>query len=122
MIAVLDLRTSAAFYGDVLGFTIHPISDPGWLFYRSGACTIMASECKKAIPPSRLGDHYYFAYLEVADVDGLHESVRAAGAHICKPLRDEPWGMRELGVVTADGHRIMFATPSSGATVGRVER
>jgi hypothetical protein len=26
-------------------------------------------------------------------------------------LRDEPWGVREFGVKTADGHRIMFAQP-----------
>ena len=108
VIAVPDLRKSAAFYRDVLGFGIQSIADPGWLFYRCGNCTIMAGECPEAIPPAELGDHSYFAYLQVEDVDSLHEAVRAAGAGICKPLRDEPWGMREFGVVTADGHRIMF--------------
>src|SRR4051794_7058160 len=48
VIAVPDLQKSAAFYRNVLGFTIHPISDPGWLFYRSGDCTIMAGECRDA--------------------------------------------------------------------------
>ena len=43
VIAVPDLQKSAAFYRDVLGFTIHSISDPGWLFYRCGNCTIMSS-------------------------------------------------------------------------------
>lgn len=27
---------------------------------------------------------------------------------VTKPLRDEPWGMREFGVQTNDSHRIMF--------------
>ena len=116
VIAVPNLQISAAFYRDVLGFTIHSISDPGWLFYTSGDCTIMAGECPDAIPPSQLGDHSYFAYLEVQDIDSLHTSVRAAGAKICKPLRDEPWGMREFGLITADGHRIMFASPEEAAT------
>jgi uncharacterized glyoxalase superfamily protein PhnB len=111
VIAVPDLQKSAAFYRDVLGFTIHTIPDPSWLFYRSGDCTIMAGECRDAIPPSQLGDHSYFAYLQVEDVDALYESVRAAGARICKSIRDEPWKMREFGLVTADGHRIMFGTP-----------
>ncbi|EDY16224.1 Glyoxalase/bleomycin resistance protein/dioxygenase [Chthoniobacter flavus Ellin428] len=110
VIAVPDLQKSSAFYRDVLGFTIHSISDPGWLFYRSGDCTIMAGECRDAIPPSQLGDHSYFAYLQVADVDAFYESVRAAGTKICKTIRDEPWQMREFGLVTADGHRIMFGT------------
>ena len=111
VIAVPDLQKSATFYRDVLGFTIHTIPDPGWLFYQCGACMIMAGECGNAIPPSQLGDHAYFAYLQVSDVDALEKSVRAAGAQISKPLRDEPWQMREFGVVTVDGHKIMFGMP-----------
>ena len=111
VIAVPNLQRSAAFYRDVLGFAIHAIGDPGWLFYACGDCTIMAGECPDAIPPSELGDHSYFAYLEVEDIDALHESVRAAGAHISKSLRNEQWQMREFGVVTSDGHRIMFGMP-----------
>ena len=111
VIAVPNLKVSSAFYRDVLGFTIHSIPDPGWLFYTLGSCTIMAGECPDAIPPAELGDHSYFAYLEVADVDALHASVQAIGVTLRKPLRDEPWGMREFGLVTADGHRIMFASP-----------
>lgn len=116
VIAVPNLEKSAAFYRDVLGFRIDTVFDPGWLIYRSGECTIMAGECPDAIPPSELGDHSYFAYLQIEDVDSLHESVRTAGAKLCKTLRDEPWQMREFGVVTADGHRIMFGTPISNAT------
>lgn len=111
VIAVPNLQKSAEFYRDVLGFAIHSIPDPGWLFYRSGNCTIMAGECPDAIPPSQLGDHSYFAYLQVEDIDSLHESVSKAGARICKSIRDEPWQMREFGIVTADGHRIMFGAP-----------
>lgn len=110
-IAVPNLQKSAAFYRDVLGLTIHSISDPGWLFYTCGECTIMAGECPDAISPAQLGDHAYFAYLQVRDIDSLHQSVHAAGAHICKTIRDEPWQMREFGLVTVDGHKIMFGAP-----------
>jgi predicted enzyme related to lactoylglutathione lyase len=110
VIAVPDLKASAKFYRDVLGFTIHEISDPGWLFYRSGHCTIMAGECPNAIPPRQLGDHSYFAYLHIDDIDSFYASVCASGAEICKTIRDEPWGMREFGVVTVDGQRITFGS------------
>ena len=109
VIAVPDLKASSAFYRDVLGFTIHAIADPGWLIYTSGNCTIMAGECPDAIPPRRLGDHSYFAYFKIDGIDSFYASVVAAGAEICKTVRDEPWGMREFGLVTIDGHRIMFA-------------
>jgi catechol 2,3-dioxygenase-like lactoylglutathione lyase family enzyme len=110
VIAVHDLQKSAAFYRDVLGFSVHSIPDPGFLFYTSGACTIWAGLCPGALPPAELGDHSYFAYLEIDDIDSFYASVRDKGATICKTIRDEPWSMREFGVVTADGHRIMFAS------------
>jgi Uncharacterized protein conserved in bacteria len=65
------------------------------------------SRCAAA---AELGDHSYFAYLEVDEINSYYDSVRAKGAKICKAIRDEPWGMREFGLVTADGHRIMFAS------------
>jgi catechol 2,3-dioxygenase-like lactoylglutathione lyase family enzyme len=111
VIAVPDFKISSAFYRDVLGFSVHTIPNPGWLFYVSGECTIMAGECPDEIHPSKLGDHSYFAYLEIENIDPYYESVRAKGAKIRKALRDEPWGMREFGLETADGHRIMFASP-----------
>ena len=112
VIAVPDLKVSSAFYRDILGFEIHSISDPGWLIYTSGTCTIMAGECRDALPPKDLGDHSYFAYLDVDGIDRFYESVVGAGAKISKPLRNEPWGMREFGITTADGHRIMFGQPA----------
>jgi catechol 2,3-dioxygenase-like lactoylglutathione lyase family enzyme len=112
VIAVPDLKISSAFYRDVLGFKILSIPDPGWLFYALGECLIMAGQCPDAIHPSKLGDHSYFAYLVMADVDSYYASVQAKGAQISKHLREEPWGMREFGMRTADGHRIMFASPT----------
>jgi predicted enzyme related to lactoylglutathione lyase len=108
VLAVRDLQTSAAFYRDVLGFTISEMGDPGWRFYSSGPCTIMAGECRDAIPPADTGYHSYFAYLCVDDVDAMYARVQAAGAEITKALREEPWQMREFGLRTVDGHRIMI--------------
>jgi predicted enzyme related to lactoylglutathione lyase len=110
VIAVHDLEKSAAFYRDVLGFSVHSVPDPGFLFYTSGECTIWAGLCPDALPPAELGDHSYFAYLEIDDINPFYESVCAKGAKVCKTIRDEPWGMREFGVITVDGHRIMFAS------------
>ena len=112
VIAVPDLKTSSAFYRDVLGFKILSIPDPGWLFYELGEGLIMAGQCPDAIHPSSLGDHSYFAYLVMAEVDSYYASVQAKGAQIRRQLRDEPWGTREFGILTADGHRIMFASPT----------
>jgi predicted enzyme related to lactoylglutathione lyase len=111
VLAVPDLARSAAFFRDVLGFTVHAISDPGWLFFVKDQCQIMAGACPDALPAGQLGDHSYFGYLVVDDVDAYHGRVQAAGVEVVKPLRDEPWGMREFGLRTVDGHRLMIASP-----------
>ena len=108
VLAVPDLERSAAFYRDVLGFEIREMGDAGWRLYVRDACRIMAGECPDATPVSELGDHSYVAYLVVDDVDALYEDVAAAGADFVKALVTEAWGMREFGVRTIDGHRIMF--------------
>lgn len=108
VIAVADLRRSADFYQRVLGFTIQEIGDPGWLLFNKDECQIMAGECPEAIPALELGDHNYFCYLVVTNVDEYFERVKQHSTEILKPLRDEPWGMREFAVRTVDGHRIMI--------------
>jgi catechol 2,3-dioxygenase-like lactoylglutathione lyase family enzyme len=111
VLAVPNLQLSAEFYRSVLGFTVREIGDPGWLLFERDNCSIMAEECPGAIPPKDLGDHSYFGYIVVAGIDEFYESVRARNAELIKNLKNEPWGMREFGVRTRDGHRIMFGAP-----------
>jgi predicted enzyme related to lactoylglutathione lyase len=108
VLAVLDLERSAHFYRDVLGFAIHEIGDPGWRMLVRDHCRIMAGHCPDATPPSELGDHSYFAYFVVDDVDDYNNNVIAKNVEVIKPLKSEPWGMREFGIKTIDGHRIMI--------------
>lgn len=108
VLAVHDLEISGAFYRDVLGFDIHEIGDPGWRLLARDGCRIMIGECPDAMGADELGDHSYFAYLEVDEVDTYHHRANEQGADIIKPLSEEPWGMREFGLRTVDGHRIMI--------------
>jgi predicted enzyme related to lactoylglutathione lyase len=119
VLAVPDLARSADFYRDVLGFEVREMGDPGWRLFVKDACRIMAGLCPDAIPPAELGDHSYFGYLVVDDIDGYHARAVARGVEIVKPLRDEPWGVREFGLRTADGHRLMLGSPVGGASEAR---
>lgn len=107
VIAVPNLAQSSNFYEQIMGFSIHEVGDPGWRIYRKDKCTIMAGECPDAIPPSQLGDHSYFCYLIVENARDYYAQIKAFEVEIVKEIRDEPWGMREFGLRTADGHRIM---------------
>ena len=76
------------------------------MFVRDG-CKIMAGACPEALPAAQLGDHSYFDYLVVDDADAYYQRAVSANAEIIKPIASEPWGMREFGLRTVDGHRIM---------------
>lgn len=65
-------------------------------------------ECTGAIPPAELGDHSYYGYLTVTDVDSLYVEYQTSGVEFIQPLASKPWGMREFGIRTIDGHRLMF--------------
>jgi catechol 2,3-dioxygenase-like lactoylglutathione lyase family enzyme len=108
VLAVPDLRASAVYYRDVLGFAIREIGDDGWRIFEREGCQIMAGHCPDATPPAELGDHSYFAYIVVDDAGAYFREFSSTGAQFTKRLRDEPWKMREFGVRTLDGHRIMF--------------
>ena len=105
VLAVHNVRESARFYVDVLGFSI--VSDiGGWIFVQKDHCMIMLGECPNDMHPSELGCHNYFAYLRVDDVDAYHAQIELAGIKSSDGIADKPWGMREFGIKTPDGHRI----------------
>ncbi|MCD2260190.1 VOC family protein [Psychroserpens luteolus] len=108
VLAVHDLEKSAKYYSEVLAFDVYNIDDPGWRFAERDNCMLMLGECKDAIPHSKLGDHAYFAYIEVEDIDLLYEEFASKGAQIRHTPEDKPWGMREFPLKTIDGHRITF--------------
>ena len=115
VLAVHNVRESARFYVDALGFTI--TSDlGGWIFVTKDNCMIMLGECPDDMHPSQLGCHNYFAYLRVDDVDAYHEQLRRAGVQWVGDVADQPWGMREFGLKTPDGHRIRIGQTIRRAT------
>ena len=107
VLAVHSLKDSVRFYRDSLGMEID-FETPGWCFLSRGNFAVMLGECPDSIAPGNLGDHSYFAYVTVQDAAALFQEFNSRGIVFVKKLTAEPWGMREFGVRTFDGHRIMF--------------
>jgi uncharacterized glyoxalase superfamily protein PhnB len=107
VLAVLDLKRSTDYYASVLGLAID-FEAPGWSFLSRGSFRVMLGECTDAVPPADLGDHSYYGYITVDDIDALYREYQTSGVQFTQPLADKPWGMREFGVRTVDGHRLMF--------------
>jgi uncharacterized glyoxalase superfamily protein PhnB len=107
VLAVHDLKRSTNYYNAVLGLAID-FEVPGWTFLSRGHFRVMLGECVDAMTPASLGDHSYFGYLNVQNIDELYSEYTNAGVKFIQPLADKPWRMREFGIRTIDGHRIMF--------------
>ena len=116
VLAVPNLAASTRFYMDVLGFT-RDFGDgtDGWSFLSRDHFRLALGECPDAIPPGDLGDHSYFVYLTIEGLDDFHDELSARGVEIISRLQDKPWGQREFGIRTPDGHRIMLGAPIGGA-------
>ena len=111
VLAVHDLAVSTAYYVDVLGFRKDSIDAPGWSFLTRDRFHVMLGECKDAQPAGELGDHSYFAYWNVEGLDDLYREFVSRGALILFAPADKPWGLREFGLRTPDGHRIVCGQP-----------
>jgi uncharacterized glyoxalase superfamily protein PhnB len=107
VLAVHDIRKSAGFFVENLDFKV-TAEPPGWVFVEKDNCMIMLGECQDAIPAAELGDHSYFGYLRVDDADRYYDELKAKGVEMLSPISDKPWGMREFGLRTPEGHRMMI--------------
>ncbi len=111
VLAVRNLELSTRYYIDVLGFVRDPIEAAGWSFLSKDRFKVMLGECPDATAAGDTGEHSYFMHLLVDGVDEYYEQIKSRGALILFPPADKPWGLREFGLRTPDGHRMVFAEP-----------
>jgi uncharacterized glyoxalase superfamily protein PhnB len=113
ILAVQNLRSATDFYVNTLGFRrdFGDESD-GWSWRSRDNFRVGLGECPDAVPAIQLGDHSYVAYVNVDDIDALYTELVSRGAPVRTPPQTKPWGMREFGVQTPDGHRLMFGSPA----------
>lgn len=107
VLAVNNLDASRKFYVEKLGFA-EDLSVDGWSFLSRGACKLRLGDCPGIKPMSEAPDHSWFAYINVRDAKQLYSELVMNEVEIWHALADKPWGMREFGIVTPDGHRIVF--------------
>ncbi len=107
VLAVPDVNKTALYFRDVLGFKLAWEDAPDWRLAERDGVRVMLGHCPGDMRPAELGSHNWFGYFAVDDVDALYAEITARGATSTPPA-DKPYGMREIVVTTADGHRIVF--------------
>lgn len=107
VLAVKDLTVAADYFKDKLGFDLD-FTAPGWEFLSFGIFKVMLGECADEMTAEESGNHSYFAHALVENVDEVFAEFLKRGADLTSHPADKPWGIREFGVRTPDGHRITF--------------
>ncbi len=107
VLAVKDLEKSAQFYENQLGFTTQ-WHIGGWQQLYREKFIVMLGECPDDRSAFETLNHSYFAYVDVENIDALYDEYRLKDIEILSKPDDKPWGQREFGIRTLDGHRIMF--------------
>jgi predicted enzyme related to lactoylglutathione lyase/ketosteroid isomerase-like protein len=75
-------------------------------------CSMFANRAEIFLTLDRHGVHEGTSlWIEVSDVDALHERCVQRGVEVVRPPRDEPWGQREMLVRHTDGHALRLAQP-----------
>ncbi len=100
---VKDMAAALAYYRDRLGFSVaFTWEDPPRY-----ACLCLgdASLHLNAYQPPAASS---IVCIFCKGVDGLYHDLVARGASIARPVKDEPYGMREFEVTDLDGHRLVF--------------
>lgn len=107
VLAVNDLDLTERYFLDKLGFSVR-FRIEGWSFISFGSFHVMLGRCPDELPARDTRDHSYFAYVNCEGIDEIYSDFERRGAEVFQSMSNKPWGMREFGVATPEGHRIMF--------------
>lgn len=106
VLASLDIAATTRFYEERLGFTTVVTNHDHAIVDRDGVRIHFWLTDDPEIPKVTA------CRIDVTGIDALAAEMTAAGVvHPNAPLTDQPWGLREVGVLDGDGNGITFAEP-----------
>jgi len=113
---VKDFAAALEYYTRALGFRLlFAYGDvPFYAHVARDEAILAIRHVSRPVIDHSAGEDLLSAFVEVSDVNALHDSLQAAGARIRQAPRDEPWGMRSLIVSDPDGNLICFASSLAG--------
>ena len=98
-----DLEKSEQYFVEKLGFNVRfRVED--WVFLSLQGFHVMLSHCADDLSAEETNNHSYFAYVNGNGIDSLYEQYQAHQVNFTQEIADKPWGMREFGIQTPEGH------------------
>jgi catechol 2,3-dioxygenase-like lactoylglutathione lyase family enzyme len=102
VLASLDIERSVAFYEQKLGFQRGAVF-PNYAVLRRDAIELHLWKCDERHIAENTS-----CRVNVQGIDALYAELKGI-AHPKAPLTDQPWGLREFGIIDLDGNLIKFA-------------
>jgi catechol 2,3-dioxygenase-like lactoylglutathione lyase family enzyme len=111
ILPVTDLARSLDYYVRVLGFAVDWQDATGMASVTRDGCALMLCQGDQ-------GHAGTWVWVGVADVDALHQDLKARGALVRHPPSDYPWA-REMQIADLDGNVLRLGSdPRVGAEPG----
>ena len=118
VLGVRNVRQSAEYYRDVLGFDLDPVSgvfqpsgdEPGGVYaiVKRGGVWIHFQIRRGDLPERKRQAFEGDVYLYVEDVEAIYADLQRRGAKIVQPPAVAPYGLREIRVEDLNGYRLTF--------------
>lgn len=116
-LVVRDIAASAAFYRDVLGFTVKqtvPEQTPFvFVWLERGSVQVFLNDAgtvQRELPAAAKNLGGSGMFIIVDGLDALHDEV-SKRTTLVMPMTKRFYGMREFAVADPDGHVVTFAEP-----------
>jgi uncharacterized glyoxalase superfamily protein PhnB len=107
VLAVNDFDSAVQYFTEKLGFILESTIG-GWAFLHLDSFYLMVGDCRGEMLAKETNNHSLFAYVNCEGIDDLYRQYHERGVKFNQRIADKPWGLREFGVETPEGHRIMF--------------
>lgn len=110
MLNTWDIKSSIAFYTEVLGFECEKFSEEhGWASLKRDDVAIMLASPNQHVghtAPALTGSLYF----KTDDVDGLWMRLKDK-TRVCYPIESFSYGMREFAIFDDNGYLLQFGQP-----------
>ncbi len=99
-----DVPAGAAYYRDVLGFTVN---------YQQHDIAVMDRDIVRILLIARTERHTGIGscYVYVRDADALYRELVGKGANVQGEPVSRPWGLREFRVLDPEGNQLTLGQP-----------
>ena len=114
ILGVADVRATAEFYRDKLGFEIGFFygDPPTYAGLRLGEWSMSGANIHLARDDPAPSPQGLALYLNVGPgIDALHAAYKARGVDVLGEVAHQPWGAREFAIRDCNGYVLRFSTP-----------